>query len=94
MPTYQYRCATCGRFDLVRPMADVQVSESCPDCGETARRVFGLPGVSFVDPGLRRALDASGRSAESPQVVTDVPGRARRATPITTDPRHAKLPRP
>jgi putative FmdB family regulatory protein len=94
MPTYQYRCAACGRFDLLRPMADVEASVSCPDCGESARRVFGLPGVAFVDPGVRKALDASGRSAESPQVVTNVPGRARRATQITSDPRHARLPRP
>jgi hypothetical protein len=75
-------------------MAEVQASASCPDCGQPARRVFGLPGVAFVDPGVRNALDASGRSADSPQVVTNVPGAARRATPITTDPRHAKLPRP
>jgi hypothetical protein len=39
-------------------------------------------------------LEASARSADSPQVVTGVPGRSRRATPITIDPRHAKLPRP
>ena len=94
MPTYQYRCGTCGRFELVRPMAEVQASASCPGCGEVARRVFGLPGVTFVDPAVRTALDASARSADSPQVVTHVPGRARRATPTTTDPRHAKLPRP
>lgn len=94
MPTYQYRCDTCGRFDLMRAMADVEATPACPDCGKAARRVFGLPGVATVDPGMRRALDASSRSAESPQVVTNAPGRARRATPITTDPRHAKLPRP
>ncbi len=94
MPTYQYRCDACGRFDLQGPMAEVAASASCPDCGTQARRVFGLPGVAFVDPGVRSARDASARSAESPHVVSHVPGRARRATPITTDPRHAKLPRP
>jgi putative FmdB family regulatory protein len=94
MPTYQYRCGACGRFDLVRPMAQVAAFSPCPDCGAPARRVFGLPGVNFVDPGIRNALDASARSAESPDVVAGVPGRARRATPITRDPRHAKLPRP
>jgi putative FmdB family regulatory protein len=94
MPTYRYRCDPCGRFDLVRPMAEVEPSATCPDCGNAARRVFGLPGVAFVEPGVRNALEASARSADSPQVVTGVPGRSRRATPITTDPRHAKLPRP
>jgi putative FmdB family regulatory protein len=94
MPSYQYRCAACGRFELQRPMAEVQATAPCPDCGNAARRVFGLPGVAFVDPAVRRARDASARSADSPQVVTGVPGRSRRATAMTTDPRHAKLPRP
>jgi hypothetical protein len=43
---------------------------------------------------MHRALDASARSAENPATVSSVPGRSRQATPITTDPRHAKLPRP
>jgi putative FmdB family regulatory protein len=94
MPTYRYRCCACGPFDLVLPMAQVTATAPCPDCGDAARRVFGLPGVAFVEPGMRSALDAGARSADSPQVVAGVPGRARRATPITTDPRHAKLPRP
>jgi putative FmdB family regulatory protein len=94
MPSYQYRCAACGRFELQRPMTEVQATAPCPDCGQAARRVFGLPGVTIVDPAVRSALDASARSADAPAVVTHVPGRARRATPMTTDPRHAKLPRP
>jgi hypothetical protein len=75
-------------------MAEATGAATCPDCGSTARRVFGLPGVTSVDPGVRTALDASARSADAPQVVSHVPGRARRATSMTTDPRHAKLPRP
>jgi putative FmdB family regulatory protein len=94
MPTYKYRCGACGPFGLVRPMAEAAAAATCPDCGAAARRVFGLPGVTSVDPGIRRALDAGARSADAPQVVSHVPGRARRATSMTTDPRHAKLPRP
>src|SRR4051812_29078464 len=66
MPTYRYRCESCGPFDLVRPMATVVASEPCPACGEGGRRVFGLPGVTSVDPGIRAALDASAGSADSP----------------------------
>jgi putative FmdB family regulatory protein len=94
MPTYQYQCHTCGRFDVVRPMAEGTTSANCPGCAAVARRVFGLPGVRLVAPGLRSALDASAASADSPSVVTSVPGRSPRATPVTADPRHAKLPRP
>jgi putative FmdB family regulatory protein len=94
VPTYGYRCPRCGGFDLVHPMADASAAVSCPDCGAPARRVFGAPAVRALDTGLRRALDAGERSGDAPQVVTSVPGRSRRATTITTDPRHARLPRP
>jgi putative FmdB family regulatory protein len=94
LPTYGYRCRGCGGFDLVRPMAQAAATALCPGCGEASSRVFRAPALRALDPGLRRALDAESRSADAPQVVSSVPGRARRTTPITTDPRHARLPRP
>jgi putative FmdB family regulatory protein len=93
MPRYSYRCSQCGEFDLVRPMAQAGAAVAC-DCGASARRVFGTPALRSVDPGLRRALDRSAASADVPQVVSSVPGRSRRATRVTSDPRHARLPRP
>ena len=94
MPTYRFRCHECGAFDTVRPMSQATTPASCPDCGETATRIYGVHSVRFVEPGLRAALDASERSADAPKVTTSIPGRSRRATPITRDPRHARLPRP
>jgi putative FmdB family regulatory protein len=94
VPTYAYRCPSGDDFELVRPMAEAADPASCPDCGEDARRVFGGPALRRLDPSLRRALDAGEQSADSPPVVTAVPGRSRRATPVTRDPRHARLPRP
>ncbi|MEC4765400.1 FmdB family zinc ribbon protein [Mycobacterium sherrisii] len=94
LPTYGYKCGDCGPFTLVRPMAEARSLTDCPGCGDAARRVFGSPALHALDTGVRRAHDASERSAEAPQVVSSVPGRSRRATPITSDPRHARLPRP
>jgi putative FmdB family regulatory protein len=94
VPTYSYRCPVCGEFDLLRPMSQADPTAVCPDCGQVAGRVFGAPALRGMDARLRRALDAGERSADSPEVVTAVPGRSRRATPITRDPRHARLPRP
>ncbi|MET0451003.1 MAG: zinc ribbon domain-containing protein [Mycobacterium sp.] len=94
MPTYRYQCADCGGFELVRSMSEAADPTPCPGCREPARRVFGLRTTGFVETGLRAAMDASARSADAPSVVTSVPGRARRATRITTDPRHRRLPRP
>ncbi|TPG36716.1 FmdB family zinc ribbon protein [Mycolicibacterium hodleri] len=94
MPTYGYRCSPCGEFDVVRAMAETAKVTPCPDCGQPATRTFGTPGLRSLDPGVRRALDTGARSAENPTIVSSVPGRSRRPTPITRDPRHAKLPRP
>lgn len=95
MPTYSYRCAACGAFELTMSMAELSDDVDCPECGARAARAFGLPGLRGLDDGLRRGLDAAERSADAPQVVSALPGRPRRrATPITTDPRHRRLPRP
>ena len=95
MPNYHFRCA-CGDFHVLRPMAASGEPARCPRCGRAARRVFGAPALRGVDPGRRRAHDASARSAEDPAVVSSPPavGRRRRGTPVSTDPRHACLPRP
>lgn len=100
VPVYHHRCPTCGGFELVRPMVEAATVAACPGCGSQARRVYQAPGLRSLDDGLRRALDAQDRSADAPQVVTSVPraGTARaggrRVQPRTTDPRHARLPRP
>ena len=94
MPTYGFSCGRCGDFTVVRPMAEAGATAICPGCGQSGRRMFGAPALRALDAGHRRAHDASERSADAPQVVSAVPGRSRRATRITSDPRHARLPRP
>lgn len=95
MPTYSYRCAACGPFELVRPMAAAGAQAPCPACAGPGRRTFGAPALRHGDAGARAAIVAGERSAEAPEVVRAVPttGR-RRSTRTTTDPRHARLPRP
>jgi putative FmdB family regulatory protein len=94
VPTAGDECPPCGAFEVVRPMAESTATTACPACGGMARRTFGSPGLRTLNPQVRRALDASARSAEQPSLVSTVPGQTRRPTPITRDPRHAKLPRP
>lgn len=94
MPTYAFHCPRCGGFDLVRSMADAGSPAACSSCGEPARRVFTSPALRGVDPGLRRALDASGQSSDAPAVVASIPGCSRGAFSSSADPRHARLPRP
>jgi putative FmdB family regulatory protein len=95
VPTYSFRCAACGPFDLVRPMAAAHERAPCPGCGQPGARSFGAPALRRMDPGLRAAVEAGERSAESPQVVRNIPTTGRRPTARAgTDPRHARLPRP
>ena len=95
VPVYTYCCPTCGGFELARPMADSAAPAACPGCGITGRRRFGAPALRSLDPGLRTALDTQHRSADHPAVVTAVPPRpAGRGQRRSTDPRHARLPRP
>lgn len=91
--TYQYRCAGCGPFDLMRPMGEATPQERCAGCGATARRVYTAPSLHRPGDQLNRALAASEASAHEPQIVERLPGRSRGAAP-PADPRHARLPRP
>ena len=95
MPTYSYRCTACGPFDLVRPMAAADDTAACPTCGGPGVRTFGAPALRRGHAGARAALEAGERSAEAPDVVRGIPTAGRRRTTRTsTDPRHARLPRP
>lgn len=94
MPTYSHRCPSCGPFDAVRPMAAADSPAACPGCGVPARRTFGAPALRATPAGVRAAVEAGERSAESPDVVRGLPPAGRRRPRVSTDPRHARLPRP
>ena len=94
VPTYSYRCVDCGPFDLVRPMAATGEQAPCPACGGAGRRTFGAPALRGGNAGARAAIEAGERSAEAPDVVHRLPTTGRRPVRTSTDPRHARLPRP
>lgn len=93
MATYQYRCAGCGLFDVIRPIGRALAEEPCANCAGPARRSFTAPMLARTSAPLARALRAQEASSHEPRVVTDVPPARRRPTP-SADPRQAGLPRP
>lgn len=93
MPTYSFRCADCGPFELVRPMAAAGDDAGCPACGGPGPRTFAAPALRRLDSDVRSVVEAGERSAETPDVVRAVPAGPRRPR-TSTDPRHARLPRP
>lgn len=51
MPTYTYRCETCGQFDWIHPMNEELLY--CPKCGlPDFQKVFNNIGISFKGSGF------------------------------------------
>jgi putative FmdB family regulatory protein len=52
MPTYEYKCKSCGHsFEIVQSMRDDGLTE-CPECGGELRKVFAAPAISFKGSGF------------------------------------------
>ncbi|MBS0640082.1 MAG: FmdB family zinc ribbon protein [Acetobacteraceae bacterium] len=45
MPTYEYECPDCGPFTDVRPMAEFEQPQPCPDCGAMAPRLLACTAI-------------------------------------------------
>lgn len=45
MPTYEYECVDCGPFSEVRPIAEFERPQPCPDCGAPAPRLLTLAAI-------------------------------------------------
>ena len=89
MALYEYDCATCGPFDVIRPMAESARPARCPGCGEEARRVFSPPALPLLARPMRTALDREEKSAHEPDVSTTKVGR-----PLHLHDHHHSSPRP
>ena len=91
MPSYEFTCPTCGRFDGRHPITDVPESAPCPVCHNQSRR--RICGGALLRSGstATRLLDATARtSSEPPRVAAPPPRRSPR---VTRNPLHRKLPR-
>jgi len=57
MPTYEYECADCGPFTDVRPMAEYDQPQPCPDCSAMAPRLLACTAIGggAADPASAAA---------------------------------------
>lgn len=71
MPTYTFRCDSCGPFDVIAPMTSRpdEGAGACPRCDQKSRRVYAAPSLLVSSRSLRLAKDQADRSAEAPLVV-------------------------
>ena len=52
MPTYEYRCTSCGdQFEIVQSFKDTSLT-ACDKCQGVLRKVYGNVGISFKGTGF------------------------------------------
>ncbi len=76
MPLYEFRCRSCGSFDLRRDMRDASDVAACPSCDRTARRVYSVAAFRLESGPLRDAT-------QDDRLLLD---RARSGEPLITGP--------
>jgi putative FmdB family regulatory protein len=70
MPTYEYRCKSCGQhLEVVQAFTDDALT-TCEVCGGDLRKVFGNIGITFKGSGFYRTDSRSG-SSKTDRVGTD-----------------------
>ena len=68
MPTYEYRCKSCGHELEVQQSFSDDPLETCPECGaDQLRKVYGNVGISFKGSGFYKndARSSSSKKAGS-----------------------------
>ena len=84
MPTYVYRCKTCGhRFEAIQKMTDQPLFD-CPECeGKVARLLFP-PGIVFKGSGFHvNDYPSSTSSAPGNGKKEDTPKKEPEKKPVT-----------
>lgn len=94
MPTYDFRCDEHGLNTERHAMSEVPTQSVCPACAGPTRRVISAAALGHAGSAAMRAIDATEQTAESPRVVSALPGNRQPARPVSRDPRHSRLPRP
>ena len=65
MPTYEYRCRSCGHeLEVVQSFSDDALTE-CPNCQGQLRKVFGSIGVTFKGTGFYKNDSRSSSTSTS-----------------------------
>jgi len=89
MPTYEYKCKSCGHsFEAFQSMSDTPLKD-CPQCGKEVRRVInGGSGVIFKGSGFYvtdKKGGSAGGGAKSP-AKTEKTESATPAAPVSPAP--------
>jgi putative FmdB family regulatory protein len=50
LPLYEYQCARCGRFEVIRKFSDPPLA-ACPTCGGEIQKLASAPAIQFKGTG-------------------------------------------
>jgi putative FmdB family regulatory protein len=87
MPTYEYRCMSCGnRFDVFQRLED-EALRVCERCGGELRKVFHPAGIVFKGSGFyatdsrkkKASGDGAGDKKGEPSTTTTKPTKEKSA---------------
>lgn len=72
MPVYEYLCKNCGPFTNLRPMAECDEPDDCPDCGRRSERaILTAPYFSCMPASQKKAHATNERSAHAPKTLDE-----------------------
>jgi putative FmdB family regulatory protein len=81
VPTYSYKCPTCGHaFDIQQSFTDDSLTD-CPNCGGALRKVFSAVGVTFNGSGFYRTDSRAGGGAKDAGSGSSAPATTSTSAP-------------
>ena len=86
MPTYGYRCESCGNeFDVRQRMSD-EAGADCPKCGRAARRLFFPAGIVFKGTGFYKTDSRKASAGDSKAASSSSSSESKTATSSPSSP--------
>ncbi len=67
MPVYEFECARCGGFEVLKPLASRNDTQHCHTCGAIALRLTSAPALACMPSVVRHAASVNERSRHEPR---------------------------
>ena len=86
MPTYEYKCQTCGvQFERKQSVYD-EPMQICPECGGKVRKLFFPAGIIFKGSGFYKTDNAPSSSGSSSKETESSTGSSSTEKPAKSEP--------
>ena len=83
MPTYEYRCENCGKFEHIQKINDEPFTK-CPKCGGRVQRLISRAGIMFKGSGFH-VTDYSKEKKSEPKPPNPAKGGTKETKSSSTE---------